>query len=367
LSVRPFAEPDIPQVADLYWNFMRARKGPAPPAVRSLFQELYFTNPWVDSTIPSLVYEGKDGKIVGFLGIIARKMSVCGQPIRAAFGGNFVVHPEGRSSLAGMRLLGAYMAGKQDLSLTDSANDVSRSLLERLGFRTILPFSLHWVRPLRPASFGVHAASRLAPPAVSATLRFTAKPFCSIVDSMAAKLSFSPFHQTEPHIDAAELDGETLLHCLGKFREGYSLWADYDLHSLQWLLNFMDQMPTRGDLRKMVLRDHSQKIVGWYIYYMKPGAVGEVVQIGGDPGFTKDILDHLFHDAWSRGVIALHGIAPRRQVADLSDKNSLFTCRGGWLVAHSRKPELLELLNRGDAFFSRLDGEWCLDPGGRLA
>ena len=69
-------------------------------------------------------------------------MSVCGEPIRVAFGGNFVVDPQARSNLAGMRLLGTYMAGDQDLSQTDSANDVSRALLERFGFRTILPLTM---------------------------------------------------------------------------------------------------------------------------------------------------------------------------------------------------------------------------------
>jgi hypothetical protein len=132
MAARPLIESDLPQVADLYWNFMRDRKGPAPPAVRSVFQTLYFTNPWRDSSISSLVYEDRSGKIVGFLGVIARKMSLCGQPIRVAFGGNFVVSPEARKSLAGMRLLGTYMAGEQDLSATDSANDISRTLLEKL-------------------------------------------------------------------------------------------------------------------------------------------------------------------------------------------------------------------------------------------
>ena len=89
-------------------------------------------------------------------------MSVCGKPIRVAFGGNFVVDPEARSSLAGMRLLGTYMAGGQDLSQTDSANNVSRSLLERLGFRTIVPLSIHWARPLQPCHYAVYAMSRLA-------------------------------------------------------------------------------------------------------------------------------------------------------------------------------------------------------------
>jgi hypothetical protein len=49
---------------------------------------------------------------------------------------------------------------------------------------------------------------------------------------------------------------------------------------------------------------------------------------------------------------------------DFSEKNCFFTCRGGWMVAHSRKPNSLELLNSGDAFLSRLDGEWCLAFGG---
>lgn len=361
--MRPFVEHDIPQVADLFWNVMRGRKGPAPPTVRSFFQELYFTNPWIDPTIPSLAYEEKAGKIVGFLGVIPRKMSVCGQPVRVAFGGNFVVDPAARSSLAGMRLLGAYMAGGQDLSQTDSANNVSRNLLERIGFRTILPFSVHWARPLRPSQYAIYGISRLAGPLLSAGLRFAGKPFCSVVDGIAERLSFNPFRQTESTLRAADLDLGTLLQCLNEFRTGYSLWPEYDVHSLRWLLSFMDRMPARGDLRKVVFRDDREKLLGWYIYYVKPGGVGEVVQIGGERRVTKDILDHLFHDAWSRGVIALHGVADSRLMVDLSDKNCFFTCRGGWMAAHSRKPELLELLNRGDAFLSRLDGEWCLGLG----
>lgn len=364
MAVRPFVEPDISQVADLYWTVMRGRTGPPPPALRACFQRLYFTNPWIDSQPSSLVYEGEGGRIVGFLGVVRRKVSVCGQPVRIAYGGNFVVDPEARSNLAGMRLLGTYMAGDQDLSMTDSANDVSRALLERLGFRTILPLSIHWARPLRPAHYAVHAVSRLTGPVLSAGLKLVTKPFCSVVDGMTARFSGSPFRQTEPMLCGAELDVETLLHCLSNFRNGYSLWPEYDVHSLTWLLTFMDQMQTRGDLRKVVLRDDGQKILGWYIYYVKPGAVGEVVQIGGERQFIKDILDHLFHDAWNRGVVGLHGVVDSRLMGDFSDKNCFFACRGGWTVAHSRKPELLELLNRGDALLSRLDGEWCLAFGG---
>lgn len=361
--IRPFVEDDIPQVADLYWKFLRGRKGPAPAALHSRFQELYFKNPWIDSALPSLVCEGESGRVVGFLGVVGRKMSVRGQPIRVAFGGNFVIGPDARSPLAALRLLRAYMEGDQDLSQTDSANNLSRNLLERLGFRTILPFSIHWERPLRLGHYAVYTLSRLTRPAMSAGLRFTMNPFCSVVDRIAMRRSSSPFRQTEPRLHASELDVETLLHCLTEFRGGYSLWPEYDVRSLEWLLTFMDRMHAHGDLRKVVLCDDSQKMRGWYIYCLKPGAVGEVVQIGGDRQFTKDILDHLFYDASNLGAIALRGVVHTRLMDDFSDKNCFFTCRGGWTVAHSRKPELLELLNSGDAFLSRLDGEWCLALG----
>ena len=359
--VRPFVEDDIPQVADLCWKFLLRRPGPPSPALNSFLHELCFANPWLDSALPSLVDE-TDGRIVGFLSVVARPMSLRGEPIRAAFGGNFVVHPEARTTLSGMRLLKTYMAGKQDLSLTDSANDLSRKLLKGFGFSTILPFSLHWARPLRPGHYGLYAMSRLGWPTFSACVKFVAKPFCIVVDGMAARLSSSPFRQTAPRLQAAELDDKTLLACLEEFRS-HSLWAQYDGQSLSWLLNFMGRMKAHGDLRKVVLRDDRQKIVGWYIYYLKAGAVGEVVQIGGARQFTRDILDHLFYDGWGHGLVGLHGVVGGRLVDDFAEKNCLFACRGGWMVAHSRRPELLELLSSGDAFLSRLDGEWCLGFG----
>ena len=363
MPVRPLAEDDIPQIADLYWTILRERKGATPPAVQSFLRELYFTNPWIDSSLPSLVYEEK-GEIAGFLGVVPRKMSLRGEPVRIAYGGNFVVHPEFRNTLAGLHLLRSYMAAGQDLSQTDSANDTSRALLERLGFTTILPFSIHWLRPLRPARCLTCAMAHWSRNALSVALEFVSRPFCNAADGLAARLSSSPFRQTESPLRATELDAKTLLACLAEFRGGYSLWPDYDVRSLSWLLSFMERMKGHGDgLRRLVLRDASSKIVGWYIYYQTRGGFADVAQIGGARQHIKSILDHLFHDAWSQGAIVLHGVVDRRLMADFSEKNCFFTCRGGWTVAHSYKPEFLELLNSGDALLTRLDGEWCLAFG----
>ena len=363
MSVRPFAEADIPRVVDLYWRFMRRREGSAPAELRPLFHQLYFENPWVDPSYPSLVYEGKNGEVVGFLGIIARKMSLCGRPFRVAYGGNFIVDPGARATLAAQRLLGTYLGGKYELWQTDSANDISRTLLEKIGFRTIPALNLHWIRPLRPAQYASYALSRAVNSGPINSLRRIAKPFCIAADLLAAKLSASPFHPSQPRLQGSELGVETLQQCLLDFRDGYSIWAEYDFPALRWLLSFMGRETARGRLRKIVVRDDRNEVAGWYIYYVKSGAVGEVVQIGSSKKSTKDVLDHLFHDAFYQGLIGLHGIVDRQRLTDFSDKGCVFTCRGGWNVAFSRNGEILDALERGDSFVTRLDGEWCLDLG----
>lgn len=364
MGLRAFAEEDIPQVVELHWRHMRQDNGPVPPGVESAFRELYFTNPWIESSFPPLVYENSKGKIVGFMGVTVRKMSIRGNPISVSFGGNLIVHPDARSGLATPRLIGAFLAGKQDLLLTDSANEKSRKILERLGCLTVPALNIHWVRPLRPGQFATSIIARATGPLVSATVKPLIKPFGSLADLMAAKFYPRLFGRISPRLKGEDLDVETLLHCMSEFRKGYSLWPEYDLASLRWLLSFMERTRSaRGDLRKVVVRDDDQKIVGWYIYYVKPGAVGDVVQIGGDQKSTKDILDHLFWDALEHGVIGLHGVADSRRTPDFSDKGCFFTCRGGWTVARSRNQEILKSLNCGDVFLTRLDGEWCLNPG----
>src|SRR5246127_2873482 len=222
-------------------------------------------------------------------------MSLWRQPIRVAMGGNFVVHPDARSSPAGLSLLEAYMEGAQDLSLTDSANDASRILMERLGFRTLMPFSTGWARALRPSRYAVHALCSLANPVISTSLSFVTKPLCGFADALANGLSLNPFRPTESPLHAVELDAEALLTFFSDFSNGHAIVPQYDVHSLSCLLSFMQRMHPDTELRKLGLRDASDTIVGWYLYYVRPGAVGQVIQIGCERQFLREVLDHLFH------------------------------------------------------------------------
>jgi hypothetical protein len=50
--------------------------------------------------------------------------------------------------------------------------------------------------------------------------------------------------------------------------------------------------------------------------------------------------------------------------AALQGKRVLLQNRGVWTLLHARDPSLLVPFLRGDAFFSRLDGEWWMRFGG---
>jgi hypothetical protein len=87
--------------------------------VKDYLEDLFLRNPWVEEDIVSLVCEDTGGKIVGFFGVVPRRMLYQGKSIRLAFGSNFVLDPESRASMAAMQLVRAFMKGPQDVSITD--------------------------------------------------------------------------------------------------------------------------------------------------------------------------------------------------------------------------------------------------------
>src|SRR5262245_22803332 len=123
--VRPFTRSDIPQVAKLFQKvfFENGRTAPSSKKLEAYFEEMFFHNPWAEEMVeeeaPSLVYETGDRVIIGFIGVIPRRMLLHGRSIRAATSMHFMVDPASRSTLAGVQLLRTFFSGPQELSLTD--------------------------------------------------------------------------------------------------------------------------------------------------------------------------------------------------------------------------------------------------------
>ncbi len=362
-GLRTFVETDIPTVADLIWRVLHERQGSAPASLRTHLDELFLKNPWMDDGIVSRVFEDSAGKILGFFGALPRRMSVQGETIRLAFGSNLVVDPQSRASIVAMQLVKGFMKGTQDVSITDSANEMSRPLLKSLGFTVVPIYSLLWARPLKPFRYGVSAFSRLKKKQRSiATVASIASPFAAMGDILATKVRLSPFAQKQTWPEDEELDIPTLNECLKTIPAKNWILPEYDQDSLKWLFDFIAKRKVFGDLRKGLVRNEEKRIVGWYIYSLA-SSVGEVLQIGAESAAVGSVLDHLFHDASKRGLIGLQGRMEPQFMQELTSKSCFFFRNGSWTLIQSNKPDLVARLQSGTAFFSRLDGEWSFRHG----
>ncbi len=355
--VRPLVPEDIPRIAELYRSVFGPRNGVAPAQVASYLHEILFQNPWRDPELPSLTYEDGQGRIIGCLGVMPRRMSIAGVPIQAAISHSFMVEPTCRASLAGVELGKAFLAGRQDLSMAEGG-DVSRRMMEGFGGSTALLFSLRWTRPLRPTRYVLSFLKRRRlPGSVAAAL----VPICYAADALGTFIRGGPLRLPAPRLAAEELQDGTLLGALGAVTWRRSLRPEYDAESLRWLLDLLGRKRSRGALQKVALRNASREIVGWYLYYLNPGGISEVVQIAARDGLFGTILDHLLYHAWHRGSVAVSGQLDPLEIQAFWERSCVFHHDGAsWVLVHARRREVLEAIHRGDAFLTRLEGEWWI-------
>lgn len=353
-TVRALEESDIPRIAELHEKVLGQAARGASPSLPERLARVFLQHPWQAETLPSWVYEDARGKVVGCIGVVPRPMTFNGRRILAAISHSFIVDPASRSTLAALALVQKFLAGRQDLSLAEG-NSVSRAILEGAGGFTSLLYSLCWTRPLRP---GGYVLSFLRKRGMPAAAHWMLLPFCRLADALTPLIA-RKFRLVEPPVLAADLDAAALRRLLGEFTLDRSLRPHYDERSLTWLLETLAQKQERGTLQKVLVRDARREPLGWYLYYGKPGGVGTVVQLGAKHGCAEVVLDHLFFHARKRGMVAVSGQVDPAFFHLYSRRDCVFHHDGGsWILVHSRVPELRHAIDRGDAFLTRLEGEW---------
>jgi hypothetical protein len=344
-GIRAFEEQDVLEVADLHRRVM------TPAALddtgwlkpyRQYFRDIFLGDVARAAGLPSLVFQ-REGRIRGFLGVMPRLMQWHGRPLLAAVCTQFVVDPAERGQ-AGLQMLKRCLAGSQDVSLTDEAAECTRKIWEWCGGAAALPYSMHWVRPLRPAQ---------------AVLPVVLSPVARIIDAVAMKAT-GRLRPAPPPGSRAVLDDETLVECITGMANRCAIAPVYDASSVRWMLARAARHADRGALRAFVVRDDAGAIAGWFIYHARCGGRAEVVQIGAQPRQHRAVFDHLLDDAWQQGVAMLSGRFEPAFAPQLSENGCLTFRRGYWTLIHSRRPEVAHAFQRGDAFLTRLEGEWCL-------
>jgi len=358
VRIRPFAEPDIPQVAALHRRVFAASSPSSdrePDAYRRYFGDVFLGPAATDGGLSSLVYE-REGDIRGFLGVRPLRMRVTGRPILAALCSQFAIDPSERG-LAGLQMLKACFAGPQDLSIADEAGDNARKMWEWCGGAALLPYSIHWIRPLRPAQAAIALAARHLPsvPCVAALTR-TTRILDDVVEWRRARRSNGMAVRGSRH----DLDEPAFLEHVAHFTGRCAVVPDYTAQSLPWIFRRLTHGAGARSVRKQLVRDDTGNAIGWFIYVIAPDRVGEVVSIAAGAGAARLVLDHLAEDARAHGAVALAGRHDPGLTPELSEQLSFLYRRGHWALAHSADAALLQALQRGNAFLSRLEGEWCL-------
>lgn len=353
--IRPFTLDDIPEVVDLHKKVF-----PGNPFSRGElavhFRQLFFENPWYDADLPSLVYQEKGEKICGFYGVIPRRMRMNGRPVRVAVSTQFMVDPSVRNRLAAVELQSAFFAGPQDLSFTDGANEASRRIWEGLGGVTAFPYSVHWTRLLRPARYFL---GRWKERGLSTLTQLAFRPVSVVADFLATHRRRSPFRQI-PQSPEEDFTWQTLLEQLPEFTAKKSLCPVYDERSLRWLMEQANEKKCHGRLRKALVRNDGGKVVGWYLYYLNPNGISQVLQLVATKNSIRRVLDQLYFHAWQLGSYAISGRMDPEFATDFSEERCLFSFKGPRMLVHSKRADLREAIQRGDAFLTRLEGEWWM-------
>lgn len=354
-GVRPCTIEDVPRIADLFESVFRRRTAPAPASLRDYFEAIYFGHPWRDERLSSLVYQLADGRIVGFMGSLPLRLRFRGESLLGAVAGNLMVHRDFKNPLAGARLVKTFLGGPQDLSFSDTANEISRKMWEAAGGMTLLLPSLQWLCVLRPGGFALHMLHRKLP-------RVPFKGFARLVvacmDTVVGKVGSPSGHELPAGFASAVLDRASHLAGLGPILRKYALAPDYDAYGLGWLMDRAAEKSQFGPLRGAVLRGPGGALCGWHLYYGQAGGLAHVLQLCAVPAARKLVLSSVIADARERGCVALMGAVEPHFMRELADEQSIFVLRGGHAVAHSRREDVRRAVADGDAFLGRLEGEW---------
>jgi hypothetical protein len=356
-TIRVFAEDDIPAVAALFARVYPEYRWRSQAACEAYFWGILFGNPWRDLRLPSWVAED-GGRICGCYAVMPRPMLLGGRPIRAAVACQVMVDPDQRHSLTTLQLAQACLSGPQDLTLADGSNAKARRMWIGIGGTAPPLYSLHWTRPLRPARYALSLLEERA--AFPPPLVLAARPLCALADALASRSRPNRFLREETELAEETLDPATMLAQLTEVLRGYALQPVYDARSLAWLLDQTAHKTRFGGLRARAVRDREQRLIGWYLYYIQAGGVSEVVQIAAMDGSFDRVLQRLLVDAWRHGAAAVRGRVDPRYVQELSARHCWFRWDSTWTLVHSRRPDVMAAIHQGDAFLSRLEGEWWL-------
>lgn len=358
-GIRPMVASDLGHVAEIH----RRAHSPDEPASDALtaaystyLRHVFLDNPVKVDGIGPLVFEQK-GRVVGFIGIVPKQIRVGDKVMTAAVSSQFAVDPESNVGLAGLGLLKALFDGPQDLSIADTALDVSHRLWTRFGGGVSALHSMNWIRPLRPARFAVTTMME------GSTAGRILSPVASTVDRAAYRFQRSRGSGDDAlHAEGIDVDGLLTAMESKPFRK--TVAASYTAETLAWQLDLAARMDAGRQVDCIACTAGGGGLAGWHIGYLGGDGVYELIDFAAADGHALGLFDHVSAHARRRGATALAGRMQSELVNVLPSGRGILMRRHDWVLVDAKDPEVLEPICRGDMALSRLDGEICLGFSG---
>ncbi len=357
-EIRTFEESHVQDVANLELKILHGRRKQAGPALCDYFSEIFLRNPWRDEELPSLIYM-HDGKIVGFAGVIPRRMTFRAKPVRVGAVSQLMVDTEQYRGMAGFEMVRRIFSGPQDLTLTDGATEAACAIWTAAGARVAQLYSLQWQRVLRPLSHyrRIVAEHPRTVPASRALLN-AAAPAAFAADALLRKLPLGKLRADESGLASEPADADGILACIRQIGWREELVPCYEDQSFHWLVDQASMARPHGTLRMRALREGNGAPAGWFIYYARSGGDSKVLQLGASRRSADSVVQEILHDAYEQGATSVSGQVFPQRLLNLANQRCIFRYVGNGVLVYGRDGDLLNCILRGDAALTRLDGEW---------
>lgn len=368
-QIRSLAPADIPAVAGLFQRVFRNRSKAPPASLIAYLRQHYLEAPGYDPEIAPLVHLDGDGTVSGFIGVKALPINHEGRKLRAAVCSSLMAEHRDSDPMAGARLLKAFLAGPQDLSLSETASEVSAQMWSRLRGIALPEYSLDWLRVIRPAAFTITLAARkigaarlLAPIAggVDRYLRGRMQPgdlrWSAVPESWAVKGG----------LKVTEIDQAGFAAVLEPLTRQFSLRPDWSDAPFAPIIAEAADMLDYGDAVFASVTTPSGALIGAFFYHLRPGRMARVLQLLAMPGQAGPVMDCLIGHAAQRGAAALTGRTQPALLQAMLGRRIAFAHLASTVV-HSRDERLVNACLEAQGFLNGLVGEnWSRLVGGRF-
>jgi hypothetical protein len=350
--VRSVCHDDLPQVVALYRSHLAVPNFAGEDELRTAFEQVFLGEPLSDPSIPSLVFEGSDGEILGFIGSLVHRMRFEQRSLRLAVSSSLVVSPKARQFGAGGLLLRKYMTGPQDLTMTDTAGSATEKMWKRLGGSQYHLGSITWLHLIRPlqAAAGLklwHLGRHERLPLV--------RPLFRPLDAAYSRSGGTDATGEAQKLTEEELTPDLLIDHQRLGPQKFDLWRDYDAESLGLLFDHIGRSRSNGRLVKKLVRDEQGRPVGWYIASLLPSDIYRVLGLAATRGKEEILFRHVLRRAKDLGAAAVSGrVEP--WLLEAFPKRMMMFSRVRFLY-HSRDQALGDAVGSGKALLTGLESD----------